>query len=222
MFGWFKPRRDVIALREEPGLLRPGRRYRVVRAFVDHDGLPHPVGESWAFLRSNFLPYEDGLSLFVAMTTGIKRQIRLQWRPVAEEEIAAGLDNYLLPVADCPGEHALLLTRDSVAMGDDIYAPHPAPLDVAREADAIAVARAILAADYLAFAGSKATWSLALGRDRVLFGCRGGGTFVLPDAAGWSGVMAGEVDRLHVTYLAQEDPADILAVQAPTRTAGCP
>ena len=45
--------------------LLPGRTYRVVAAFEDYDGRIHAVGESWRFLRKNFIPYDDGLSLFV-------------------------------------------------------------------------------------------------------------------------------------------------------------
>lgn len=77
--------------------LLPEQRYRVVRAFTDHDRIVHPVGESWTFLRSTFLPYEDGLSLFVARDGGAEMQIRLQQRAEAEGAIIDALDRYVEP-----------------------------------------------------------------------------------------------------------------------------
>ncbi len=45
--------------------LLPGQTYRVIAPFKDYDGIVHPIGESWRFVKKSFLPYEDGLSLFV-------------------------------------------------------------------------------------------------------------------------------------------------------------
>ena len=59
--------------------LTPGKQYRLIAAFADYDGLPHPIGESWTFLGKNFLPYEDGLTLYVERD-GRKMPFRLQWR----------------------------------------------------------------------------------------------------------------------------------------------
>jgi hypothetical protein len=76
--------------------LIPGRRYRVVREFRDYDRELHPVGESWTFLGSSFLPYEDGLSLFVS-TDGIEeRQIRMQWRPEEQGPVLDRLAEYVV------------------------------------------------------------------------------------------------------------------------------
>src|SRR5581483_7784594 len=61
--------------------LRPQTMYRVVVAFADYDKGVHEVGEHWKFLRKSFLPYEDGLSLFVERGSGQETQIRLQCRP---------------------------------------------------------------------------------------------------------------------------------------------
>jgi len=58
--------------------LSPGKKYRVVAAFVDYDGIPHHIGESWRFLAKNFLPYEDGLTLHVERD-GRRVPFRLQW-----------------------------------------------------------------------------------------------------------------------------------------------
>jgi Domain of unknown function (DUF3601) len=59
--------------------LRPRATYRVVAAFVDYDWNAHAVGERWTFIRKIFLPYEDGLSLFVE-EDGRETHIRLQDR----------------------------------------------------------------------------------------------------------------------------------------------
>ena len=75
--------------------LIPGQRYRVVRAFTDFDRQVHPVGESWVFGHTNFLPYEDGLTLHVRLG-GLPVVYRLQWRP---EEQAALIENFTTFVA---------------------------------------------------------------------------------------------------------------------------
>lgn len=63
--------------------LVPGKSYRVIAEFKDYDNIIHPIGESWRFTEKSFLPYEDGLSLFVEMNDQ-RKQIRLQWRPEAQ------------------------------------------------------------------------------------------------------------------------------------------
>jgi len=66
--------------------LTPGKTYRVVATFVDYDGIPHPIGESWRFLAKNFLPYDDGLTLYVERD---RREVpfRLQWRAETQGNI---------------------------------------------------------------------------------------------------------------------------------------
>ena len=101
MFGWLKARRWAQSVEARPFQhLTPGRRYHVVQAFSDHDAVHHPVGETWTFLRSGFLPYEDGLSLFVATPEGSERHIRLQGRPEAEGPIVDHLHRYVVAVPD--------------------------------------------------------------------------------------------------------------------------
>jgi len=79
--------------------LQPGQRYRVAVSFRDFDGVVHPVGESWAFLGHSFLPYDDGLSLFISPDGKSERQIRLQWRPEAQGPIIDELERHLVPAA---------------------------------------------------------------------------------------------------------------------------
>lgn len=70
--------------------LIPGQRYRVVKPFTDYDRQVHPVGETWVFERTNFLPYDDGLTLHVVQD-GEQVVYRLQWR---EEEQAAVIEGF--------------------------------------------------------------------------------------------------------------------------------
>lgn len=76
-----------------------GRRYRVVKAFADFDAGEHPVGEEWVFQGHSFLPYDDGLSLFVAPEEGKTRQIRMRWTPDDQGPIVDRLQDYVQPAA---------------------------------------------------------------------------------------------------------------------------
>lgn len=66
--------------------LTPGNYYRVVASFEDFDGKTYSVGESWKFLKKVFLPYNDGLSLFIE-SEGKEFQIQLQWRSESQAKI---------------------------------------------------------------------------------------------------------------------------------------
>lgn len=71
-----------------------GRQYAVVEAFTDFDRGEHPVGEVWTFIGHSFLPYDDGLSLFVEV--GDKtRHIRMQWRDEEQGPIIDKLWDYV-------------------------------------------------------------------------------------------------------------------------------
>ncbi len=70
--------------------LVPGQTYQVIKSFVDYDGIAHLVGERWRFLKKSFLPYEDGLSLFIE-SDGRTIQLRLQWRPETQGQT---IDNF--------------------------------------------------------------------------------------------------------------------------------
>lgn len=77
--------------------LVPGQRYRVVRAFTDHDGGQHPVGETWVFETTHFVPYHDGLTLHVS-ARGVSQLYRLQCLP---EEQGALIENFTDFVTPC-------------------------------------------------------------------------------------------------------------------------
>jgi hypothetical protein len=72
--------------------LTSGKLYRVTVPFHDYDGILHSQGESWHFLRKSFLPYEDGLSLFVEQA-GQEVQIRLQCRNESQAQLVNDFSN---------------------------------------------------------------------------------------------------------------------------------
>ena len=74
--------------------LIPGQTYRVIKAFKDYDEVTHPISEVWRFTEKNFLPYEDGLSLFVEMN-GQKTSFRLRWREESQGEIIDGFSDFV-------------------------------------------------------------------------------------------------------------------------------
>jgi hypothetical protein len=82
--------------------LRVGARYEVAVPFVDYGGCIHPQGEVWTYLNHSFLPYEDGLSLFVLTDAGQEWQIRLQWLPESQAAVIDQLERHVRPVAE-PG-----------------------------------------------------------------------------------------------------------------------
>ncbi len=78
--------------------LEAGQRYRVIKAFTDHDRDDHPVGEEWTFLRSAFVPYHSGMSWFVTVDGVEETHIRLQSIPEEQGEILNSLAEYLVAV----------------------------------------------------------------------------------------------------------------------------
>jgi hypothetical protein len=76
-----------------------GQKYRVVKDFFDYDKILHPVGETWTFAGTNFLPYDDGLTLFVTIDKFPKQlSYRFQWR---QEEQASIIENFIEFVEPC-------------------------------------------------------------------------------------------------------------------------
>ena len=81
--------------RNSYGMLHPGIRYRVVQPFLDFDRVRHMPGEMWTFLGYSFLPYEDGLSLFVLRDHGQQWQIRMQLGDDEQGSIVSRFEAYL-------------------------------------------------------------------------------------------------------------------------------
>lgn len=78
--------------------LTAGRRYQVTRAFLDYDGDLHPAGETWQFCGYSFVPYDDGLSLFVSLDGTQEWQIRLQQRAEEQGPLLDHLADYVQEV----------------------------------------------------------------------------------------------------------------------------
>ena len=75
--------------------LLAGHKYKVIREFVDYDEDKHPVGETWTFLGCSFLPYDDGLSLFVTFNGKQEWHLRMQWRKEAQANVLDALSEYI-------------------------------------------------------------------------------------------------------------------------------
>ena len=71
-----------------------GKNYRVRKSFVDFDRITHKEGECWIYEGTNFLPYDDGLTLHVLENS---RQVvyRLQWRKEEQADIIERFNDYV-------------------------------------------------------------------------------------------------------------------------------
>jgi hypothetical protein len=63
--------------------LKSGSSYIVIKEFTDYDGKIHELGETWTFVKTAFLPYESGLSLFVIES---EKEIIYRFQDEAEEQ----------------------------------------------------------------------------------------------------------------------------------------
>ena len=72
----------------------PGNKYYVKQPFTDYDKYVHNLGESWVFVNKSFLPYEDGLTLFIGQN-GSQHSFRMQARPEEQDEIIANFSQYV-------------------------------------------------------------------------------------------------------------------------------
>lgn len=82
--------------------LIPGQMYRVKISFGDFDGTPHLAGERWRFVGHNFLPYDDGLTLYVeyldtetGTASGRSGVIRLRCLPEDQGDIVDRFSDFV-------------------------------------------------------------------------------------------------------------------------------
>lgn len=75
--------------------LQKGTSYLVIKEFVDYDDIKHPVGETWTFDKTNFLPYEDGLTLHV-LRDGENKVYRFQQIPEEQSELIENFADYVI------------------------------------------------------------------------------------------------------------------------------
>lgn len=214
MFGWLRSR--TIAGPQGFGHLRPGGRYFVVRPFVDYDQVGHPIGECWTFVRHAFLPYEDGLTLAMAAPDGCEVPLRLQWRAEAQGPIIDALDTYLSPVEPALPAHRIAITRDSVCLADDVDAPHEITVAVDHIADMTTLAETVLASGALPHVGANAGWWFAARDARVALGFCDRVPFVRIARADLD-LLAADLTRLHLGYVARLDPDALVAFLAQRR-----
>lgn len=80
--------------------LQQGKEYEVVREFADYDGMIHRIGDRWVFKEKNFVPYDDGLTVFVEAEGQVK-QIRLQWRQEQQLGIIEAFSEYVVITTNC-------------------------------------------------------------------------------------------------------------------------
>ncbi len=78
--------------------MEPGTRYRVKKEFIDFDREVHPVGETWWYVGTAFLPYDDGRSIFVSLDNEREWHIRMQDRAEEQGPILDKLWEYVEPV----------------------------------------------------------------------------------------------------------------------------
>jgi hypothetical protein len=97
--------------------LQPGHRYQIRQSFRDYDHFEHPAGETWTYLGFSFLPYDDGLSLFVSLDGDQEWHIRMQLRAEEQGSIVDHLQDYVMLLASPPPAPPFAPTVDSASKG---------------------------------------------------------------------------------------------------------
>jgi hypothetical protein len=76
--------------------LNPGQKYRVKKEFTDYDGIKHSVGEQWIFVKTNFVPHADGLTLHVKETENSKETVyRFEWTDYSQGPLIRDFSSYV-------------------------------------------------------------------------------------------------------------------------------
>ncbi|MBA4032628.1 MAG: hypothetical protein C0478_17310 [Planctomyces sp.] len=102
----------------------------------------------------------------------------------------------------------LHLTRDSVAAGDDIQAPHRKRITVVAGTSLSEVLAEVRRLGYLAMiSGDKATWVVEASVPLAVVAQQWEAPVILPAGAALSELPS----ELHFRYLAQEDPSQVVA-----------
>lgn len=71
-----------------------GKRYWVRKPFTDYDGSLHAPGENWIFAGKDFLPYEDGLTIYVKRDQR-DHTFRMQWRDETQGDVISNFSEYV-------------------------------------------------------------------------------------------------------------------------------
>jgi hypothetical protein len=75
--------------------LLAGRSYKVIMEFADYDRFVHKAGEAWTFLGYSYLPYDNGLSLFVSLDGIHEWHLPLQCGADEQGPIVDRLETYI-------------------------------------------------------------------------------------------------------------------------------
>jgi hypothetical protein len=75
--------------------LIPGQKYILIKSFTDYDGRIHEAGETWIFKGTDFLPYEDGLTVKIE-ANGSSSSFRMQWQDDAQGKIIDNFKEYIV------------------------------------------------------------------------------------------------------------------------------
>jgi hypothetical protein len=75
-----------------------GRRYRVVKPFVDDDRGQHPEGEEWTFIGSYFVPYDEMLFILIRMPDDMEWTIPLVWNENGQLDVCSNLHKFVQPI----------------------------------------------------------------------------------------------------------------------------
>jgi hypothetical protein len=108
----------------------------------------------------------------------------------------------------------LHLTRDSVAAGDDLHAPHTKHVQVQDGATAVEIAAAVIQQGYLPkIEGGAATWVASSREPFAVYAQEWPApkAIGLPRGADWLSTDGREL-RIHFSYVAQIDPTLVLDV----------
>ena len=76
--------------------LTPGQKYRVIKEFKDDDQEIHPVGETWTFSMTSFVPYHSGLVLHVFLEGETEQTVYRFWcTPEGQDHIVGNFHEYV-------------------------------------------------------------------------------------------------------------------------------
>ena len=74
-----------------------GRRYRVIKSFIDADGAAHPIGEEWRFIESEFSRFDNIYFLHVELASGTNKVFTLRSNADTQQsEVASHFDEYVM------------------------------------------------------------------------------------------------------------------------------
>jgi hypothetical protein len=74
-----------------------GEIYRVVKSFVDAEGDPHLVGESWIFIGAMFSKFDNELTVCIRLMSGEEWKFSLIWKKDKQQDVIEHWRQYVVP-----------------------------------------------------------------------------------------------------------------------------